>query len=49
MPSKHPLVGTAPNDRFFFFSAGPDRLYLTQGDNLYSYEDLSLEQLNVSR
>ena len=45
MPSKHPLVGTAPNNRFFFFSAGSDRLYLTQDDNLYSYEDLSLEQL----
>ena len=49
MPSKHPLVGTAPNNRYFFFSAGPDRLYLTQDDNLYSYEDLSLEQLGVVR
>ena len=49
MPSKHPLVGTAPNNRYFFFSAGSDRLYLTQDDNLYSYEDLSLEQLGVVR
>ena len=39
MPSKHKWVGTAPRDRFFFFSAGPDREYLTQDDNLYSYED----------
>jgi type II secretory pathway pseudopilin PulG len=39
MPSKHKWVGTAPRDHFFFFSAGPDREYLTQDDNLYSYED----------
>jgi type II secretory pathway pseudopilin PulG len=39
MPSKHKWVGTAPHDRFFFFSAGPDREYLTQDDNLYSYEE----------
>ena len=39
MPSKHKWVGTAPGDHFFFFSAGPDREYLTQDDNLYSYED----------
>ena len=39
MPAKHPWVGTAPQDRFFFFSAGPDRRYLTQDDNLYSYEE----------
>jgi hypothetical protein len=38
MRSKHPLVGTAPQDRFFFFSAGPDCSYLTQNDNLYSYD-----------
>jgi type II secretory pathway pseudopilin PulG len=31
-------IGTAPQDRFFFFSAGPDRRYLTREDNLYSYE-----------
>jgi len=49
MPSKHPLVGTAANNRYFFFSAGPDRLYLTQDDNLYSYDDLTLEQLGVVR
>ena len=40
MPTKHPWVGTAPRTRSaFFFSAGPDRQYLTQDDNLYSYED----------
>jgi hypothetical protein len=39
MPAKHPLVGTAPQNRFFFFSAGPDRSYLTPDDNLYSYEE----------
>ncbi|HEX8914640.1 MAG TPA: type II secretion system protein [Humisphaera sp.] len=39
MPQKHPWVGTAPRDKsYFFFSAGPDRDYLTRGDNLYSYE-----------
>jgi prepilin-type N-terminal cleavage/methylation domain-containing protein len=38
MPSQHPLIGMAPADRSFFFSAGPDRKYLTRQDNLYSYE-----------
>lgn len=38
MPSRHPAIGTAPGDRPFVFSAGPDRRYLTRGDNLYSYE-----------
>ena len=38
MPSQHPLVGMAAGDRSFFFSAGPDRKYLTRQDNLYSYE-----------
>ena len=28
----------ASGDRSFFFSAGPDRKYLTRQDNLYSYE-----------
>lgn len=42
MPSKHPWVGTAPQDRFFFFSAGPDRLFLKQDDNLYSYENVGV-------
>ena len=38
MPHQHPLVGMAAGDRSFFFSAGPDRRYLTRQDNLYSYE-----------
>ena len=38
MPHQHPLVGMAAGDRSFFFSAGPDRKYLTRQDNLYSYE-----------
>ncbi len=39
MPQKHPWVGTARRDKsYFFFSAGPDRDFLTRGDNLYSYE-----------
>ena len=28
----------APGGRGFFFSAGPDRLYKTREDNVYSYE-----------
>ena len=41
MPAKHPWVGTAPRDKvYFFFSAGPDRDYLTRDDNLYSYEEI---------
>ena len=38
MPSMHPGIGMAPQDKPFFFSAGPDQLYLTQENNLYSYE-----------
>src|SRR5688500_7766854 len=38
MPSQHPQIGMAAGDRSFFFSAGPDRRYLTRQDNLYSYE-----------
>ena len=38
MPARDPRVGTAPGDRPFAFSAGPDRRYLTRGDNVYSYE-----------
>ena len=30
--------GIAPGDGPFFFSAGPDGLYLTREDNLYSYD-----------
>jgi prepilin-type N-terminal cleavage/methylation domain-containing protein len=38
MPRQHPSIGMAAGDRSFFFSAGPDRNYLTRQDNLYSYE-----------
>jgi type II secretory pathway pseudopilin PulG len=38
MPHQHPAVGMAATNRSFFFSAGPDRKYLTRQDNLYSYE-----------
>lgn len=38
MAKWHREIGTAPGDRFFFFSAGPDRQYRTRDDNLYSYE-----------
>ncbi len=39
MPHQHPLLGMAPGDKFFFFSAGPDRKFLSREDNLYSYEE----------
>lgn len=38
MPHQHPLIGMAAGNSYFFFSAGPDRNYLTRQDNLYSYE-----------
>ena len=38
MPAMHPGIGMAPQDKPFFFSAGPDGRYLTQENNLYSYE-----------
>jgi type II secretory pathway pseudopilin PulG len=38
MPTMHPQIGMAEGNRPFFFSAGPDRDYLTREDNLYSYE-----------
>ena len=40
MPSMDPSIGTAPQNRRFFFSAGPDGQFLTQEDNLYSYEEM---------
>jgi len=43
MPHQHPAVGMAATNRSFFFSAGPDRRYLTRQDNLYSYERASTE------
>lgn len=39
MPALHPAIGMAPENKPFFFSAGPDRRFLTQEDNLYSYEE----------
>jgi len=39
MPAMHPAFGMAPQNRRFFFSAGPDGRFLTQEDNLYSYEE----------
>jgi type II secretory pathway pseudopilin PulG len=44
MPRQHPAIGMAPRDRPFFFSAGPDRLFLTQEDNLYSYDEAARER-----
>jgi hypothetical protein len=40
MPGMHRLIGMAPGNEWFFFSAGPDRQYLTRDDNHYSYETL---------
>ncbi len=49
MAGGSPLIGTAAGNRPYFFSAGPDGLYLTRGDNLYGYEltggDLPLSDL----
>jgi type II secretory pathway pseudopilin PulG len=48
MPAQHPWIGMAPKgpareSAFFFFSAGPDRRYLTRDDNMYSYETVAGE------
>jgi type II secretory pathway pseudopilin PulG len=43
MPAMHRQIGMAPNNEWFFFSAGPDRQYLTRDDNQYSYEALGPE------
>jgi hypothetical protein len=40
MPRMHRQIGMAPGQPWFFFSAGPDRQYLTRDDNQYSYEAL---------
>jgi len=40
MPAMHRQIGMAPGNEWFFFSAGPDRQYLTRDDNQYSYEAL---------
>jgi type II secretory pathway pseudopilin PulG len=39
MRRQNPAIGMAPGDAFFLLSAGPDKLYLTREDNLYSYEE----------
>ena len=39
LPSQHPALGMAADDRPFFVSPGPDRRFLTRDDNLYSYEE----------
>jgi type II secretory pathway pseudopilin PulG len=39
MPHMHPAIGMNPKG-WFFFSAGPDRQFLTRDDNLYSYDQL---------
>lgn len=38
MGGMHRQIGMAPGNEWFFFSAGPDRQYLTRDDNQYSYE-----------
>jgi hypothetical protein len=43
MPAMHRQIGMAPGNEWFFFSAGPDRQYLTRDDNQYSYEALGPE------
>jgi len=43
MPAMHRQIGMAPGNEWFFFSAGPDRQYLTREDNQYSYEALGAE------
>ena len=46
LPQGLRAIGTAPQDRFFFFSAGPDRKFLTREDNLYSYETTGRQTSN---
>ena len=38
MPPGAKNIGIAPQNRYFFLSAGPDRQFTTLVDNLYSYE-----------
>jgi hypothetical protein len=44
MPASHSKIGMAPSGAGFFFSAGPDRMYKTREDNLYSYEVRAVTQ-----
>jgi prepilin-type N-terminal cleavage/methylation domain-containing protein len=43
MSQMHPAIGMNPKG-WFFFSAGPDRQYLTRDDNLYSYDQPVVQQ-----
>jgi type II secretory pathway pseudopilin PulG len=44
MPHQDPAIGMDPRgDTFFLFSAGPDRLFLTHADNVYSYDETMAE------
>ncbi|HEY1923591.1 MAG TPA: type II secretion system protein [Tepidisphaeraceae bacterium] len=43
MSRMHPAIGMNPKG-WFFFSAGPDRQYLTRDDNLYSYDQPVVQQ-----
>lgn len=43
MSKMHPAIGMNPKG-WFFFSAGPDRQYLTRDDNLNSYDEPSLRR-----
>ena len=47
MPAQQRWIGMAPKNpegaSAFFFSAGPDRQYLSRDDNLYSYETVAGE------
>jgi len=38
MARENRSIGMAPGGRWFFFSAGADRQFLTRDDNIYSYE-----------
>jgi prepilin-type N-terminal cleavage/methylation domain-containing protein len=40
----HATIGMPPGDGHFFFSAGPDRKFMTREDNLYSYETTPAER-----
>lgn len=43
LPAGTTGIGTAPGNRPFFVSPGPDGRFLTQEDNVYSYEQMPPE------
>jgi prepilin-type N-terminal cleavage/methylation domain-containing protein len=49
MPSYHPAVGMAPENHYFFVSAGPDGHFFTRDDNLYSYEGPGVKPFEVPK